>query len=122
MASETEEEAEVSEDHLTESSNRLLLAAANTLDEDTLDLDVGLGPDDAHRIVKRRPFASVEQVRRLLAPAQVRLLLDYAKRNGVRTAPGTVDGGAWDGSAGDHSVDAGYDATPFLPVRDAGGQ
>jgi hypothetical protein len=130
-----DEDVAESEDNLTEQSNALVLKAANTLDEDTLDLEVGLGESDARAIVKRRPFARIEQLRAFLSARQIRLLLDYARQHGLRPSPSASgSASAWPSPSGSGSPSpspsgsgsaipdaGGYDATPFLP-RDAGGQ
>ena len=76
---------EESQDDLTQRSDALVLAAANTLDEDVLDRDVGLGPDDAHAITTRRPFSRIESLKAILSPSWIRMLLIYAGENGVQT-------------------------------------
>ena len=74
-----EEDASTSQDALSEKSNRVVLAVANTAEEDTLDLDVGLSPGTARRIVKTRPFATITALRAVVTNPEVKLLLLYGQ-------------------------------------------
>ena len=108
MANTTDEDVEASDNNLTEHSDALVLAAANTLDEDTLDLEVGLGPRSARTIVTRRPFKKVESLRAFLTSHEIRLLLDYAKAHGLAPTP------VGSGSASAYpSAGWGWDASPY---------
>lgn len=91
------------DDELNEASNRIVLHVANTLSEDELDLDVGLGETAAREVVERRPFESVTVLRAILNVSQVKLLLRYGQahaNDGSAPAPGDGDAAADAGSAG----------------------
>jgi len=104
-------------DALSEKSNTIVLAVANTATEDTLDLDVGLTPGAARRIVSTRPFATITALRAIVSNPDMKLLLLYGQSQpiyGDAGADASADGHA-DASADGHadaSADGRADASP----------
>ena len=92
-----------------------MLEVANTAAEDTLDLDVGLSPGTARRIVNKRPFATITSLRAVVTNPELKLLLLYGQSQPMYGDAGAdaqadahAEGGA-DASA-DAYADGGADA------------
>jgi hypothetical protein len=111
-----DDDSSTSQDALSEKSNSVVLAVANTTDEDTLDLDVGLSPGTARRIVNKRPFATITALRAVVTNPEVKLLLLYGQSQlmyGDAGSDAHADGGT--DARSDAYADGGTDAHYSYP-------
>jgi len=77
-----------SESALSEESNRLVLSVANTLDEDSLDLEVGLDSKTARKIVEKRPFKDIDELKEVTSKDDIKKLLAYGQAHGANGTNG----------------------------------
>jgi hypothetical protein len=97
----SDESAEVGgESALSEESNRLVLSVANSVDEDTLDLEVGLESKTARKIVEKRPFKDIDKLKEVTSKDDIKKLLAYGQAHGANGTNGANGANGANGKPG----------------------